>query len=129
MTTTDKHIADIAFETIKWIKINDQIRADKPYSFWAFSDDLESALSSHQRECIVNEIRRNTDFGIVDFSRTRSGGTVSYDGNEYHWEIFYIEGGKTYLDPLDMPGEKLYSSHGYVELLGDFDEELDPMPF
>jgi hypothetical protein len=129
MTITNKNIADIAWETINWIRINDQIRSDKPYSYWAFADELKNELSTHQRKCIVDKIRRNTDFGIVDFSRTHSGGTVGYDGNQYHWEIFYIEGDKSYLDPLDLPGEKPYSSHGYVELLGDFNEELDPMPF
>lgn len=123
------HIADKLQRIIGWRKINDNLRKDSGYDFWELSPDLQKELSELEFLSLCNKIADATTFGLPDFSQTHSGGEVSFQGNMYHWEIRYNVNGKILLDPLEIADSDRFTTSGYIELLGDYDPVVDPLPF
>lgn len=123
------HIADKLTKIIGWRKINDNLRKDSGYDFWQLSPDLQKELTELDFLRLTNKISDTTTFGLPDFSQCHSGGEISFDGNMYHWEIRYHVGEKVYLNPLEIPDNDRFTTSGYIELLGDFDPIVDPLPF
>jgi hypothetical protein len=123
------HIADRLTKILGWRRINDNIRAESPARFWQLSPDLQKELSELDFLRLTNKISETTTFGLPDFSQTHSGGEISFQGNMYHWEIRYHVGDKILLDPLLIADSDRFTTSGYIELLGDFDPIVDPLPF
>ena len=123
------HIADKLTKILGWRRINDNIRGDAPARFWDLSPQLQSRLSELDFLRLTNKISDTNTFGIPDFSQCHSGGEIEFQGKYYHWEIRYHIGDKIILDPLEIADSDRFTTSGYIELLGDFDPVVDPLPF
>ncbi|MGL6281129.1 MAG: hypothetical protein ACRC2J_01830 [Microcoleaceae cyanobacterium] len=78
---------------------------------------------------LTNKISDTTTFGLPDFSQCHSGGEIEFQGKYYHWELRYKVGDRILLDPLEIADSDRFTTSGYIELLGDFDPVVDPLPF
>lgn len=123
------HIADKITKIIGWRRINDNIRTGSVFTFWQLSPQLQRSLSELAVLSLVDKIRNVTTYGIPDFSQCHSGGEIEFQGKYYHWELRYKIGDKIILDPLEISDNDKFSPSGYIELLGDFDPIVDPLPF
>lgn len=129
-------IADQLTKIIGWRKINDHIRQSSPITFWNMPPVLKEELGAYNFSQLVEKIKATDQFGIPDFAQCHSGGEISFQGNMWHWEIFYVRnqaiiarGKEAIFNPLELSENENFQPKGWIELLGDFDEDFDPMPF
>jgi len=131
-------IADQLTKIIGWRKINDHIRQTSSDDFWNMPPVLKEELGVYNFSKLVEKIKATEEFGTPDFAQCHSGGEIEFKGKEWHWEIFYIRtttntiyarGGEAVLNPLELSDTDNFQPKGWIELLGDWDDDHDPFPF
>ena len=131
-------VADQITKIIGWRRINDRIRQTSTDSFWNMPPVTKQELGDYHFSRLVDKIRNCTEFGTPDFAQCHSGGEIEYQGKQYHWEIFYIRvttntiyarGGEAVLNPLELSDTDDFQPNGWIEILGEWDEDHDPFPF